>query len=232
MRASFGASRPLTRCRTGRNIDEKQIADLKNGSIRYSQMALGNMPPILEKYCPMARTATCVQIRTATANDAWLVASILRQAFAEYKPLYTSQGYSATTLGTYEIRMRINEGPVWIALHDGHIVGTASVFPKEAGFYIRGMAVLPAARGLGVGRLLLEEIEGLAVASGCKRLFLSTTPFLNRAIRLYEGFGFQRTSDGPYDLFGTPLFTMEKMVRGLTKRHPNQLLDKISGSFP
>ena len=28
--------------------------------------------------------------------------------------------------------------------------------------------------------------------------------------RLYERFGFQRTSDEPHELFGTPLFTMEK----------------------
>ncbi len=154
-----------------------------------------------------------MQIRTATGNEARLVASVLRQAFAEYKPLYTSQGYSATTPGAGEIHTRISEGPVWIALHEGYIVGTASVVPKEAGFYIRGMAVLPAARGLGIGRLLLEEIEGFATANGCKRLFLSTTPFLHRAIRLYERFGFQHTSDGPHDLFGTPLFTMEKMVR-------------------
>ena len=43
-------------------------------------------------------------------------------------------------------------------------------------------------------------------------MFLSTTPFLESAIRLYEKFGFQRTSDGPLDLFGTPLFTMQKSL--------------------
>jgi len=47
---------------------------------------------------------------------------------------------------------------------------------------------------------------------GCKRLYLSTTPFLHSAIRLYERCGFRRTDEGPHDLFGTPLFTMEKGV--------------------
>ena len=37
-----------------------------------------------------------------------------------------------------------------------------------------------------------------------------TTPFLSSAIRLYEGFGFRRTNDGPQELLGTPLFTMKK----------------------
>jgi GNAT superfamily N-acetyltransferase len=63
-----------------------------------------------------------------------------------------------------------------------------------------------------VGRLLLEKIESFASACGYKRLFLSTTTFLGRAIRLYESFGFQRLNDEPHDLFGTPLFTMEKVL--------------------
>ena len=67
----------------------------------------------------------------------------------------------------------------------------------------------PPARGFGIGQRLLEEIQSFAIAHHCKRLFLSTTPFLDRA-RLYETFGFQHTREGPCDLFGTPLFTMEK----------------------
>ena len=74
------------------------------------------------------------------------------------------------------------------------------------------MAVLPAARGQRVGELLLKQVEDFAIAHGCRRLFLSTTPFLSRAIRLYERFGFRRTEEGPGDLFGTPLYTMEKML--------------------
>jgi hypothetical protein len=31
---------------------------------------------------------------------------------------------------------------------------------------------------------------------------------------LYEKFGFQRTGEGPHELAGTPLFTMEKKLVG------------------
>lgn len=71
---------------------------------------------------------------------------------------------------------------------------------------------MPAARGLGIGRLLLHEAESFAIECGARRLFLSTTPFLSRAIQLYSGFGFRPAVDGPADLFGTPLFTMEKLL--------------------
>jgi hypothetical protein len=42
---------------------------------------------------------------------------------------------------------------------------------------------------------------------------LGTTPFLSRAIRLYENLGFKRSDDGPLDLYGTPLFSMIKSLQ-------------------
>lgn len=160
----------------------------------------------------MTQAGSDVRIRRATAQDALIIASVLQQAFAEHEPLYTKEGYAATTPGADEVLARMNQGPIWIALHPDQIVGTASVVPKPEGIYVRGMAVLPSARGLGIGYSLLTEIQRLAEAHCAKRLFLSTTPFLNRAIRLYEAFGFERTNEGPHDLFGTPLFTMQKIL--------------------
>jgi len=72
--------------------------------------------------------------------------------------------------------------------------------------------VLPVARGQGIAMQLLEEVESFAIANQHARLFLSTTPFLTSAIRLYERFGFQRNDKGPDDLFETPLFTMVKQL--------------------
>ena len=102
-----------------------------------------------------------------------------------------------------------------LALLDGVVVGTASGVLRGNSLYVRGMAVLPAARGEGIAHALLEQIERYANEYSCERLFLSTTPFLSSAIRLYERYGFRRTEDGEQDLFGTPLFTMEKIVEGV-----------------
>ena len=60
--------------------------------------------------------------------------------------------------------------------------------------------------------MLLTHVEKFAASQGFSRLFLSSTPFLDRAIRLYEAFGFRRTAEGPHELFGAPLFTMEKLL--------------------
>jgi GNAT superfamily N-acetyltransferase len=157
-------------------------------------------------------SATHVEVRLAGPEDAAVIAAVLHASFLEFKALYTDGGFAATTLGAEQVIARMREGPVWVALREGVLMGTAAAVVKGESVYIRGMAVLPAARGLGAGAKLLQQIEDWAASQGCNRLFLSTTPFLHSAIHLYERSGFRRMDGGLHDLFGTPLFTMEKDV--------------------
>ena len=149
-----------------------------------------------------------VEIRTANPDDVAAIASVLAASFPEYKSLYTEKAYAATTPSEAVIEKRFAEGEMWVAEFEEKIVGTVSVVSQNESLYIRSMAILPEARGYQIGEHLLSEIERYAVAKGFRRLTLSTTPFLNRAIRLYEKFGFVHC--GTDDLFGTPLITMEK----------------------
>jgi len=151
-----------------------------------------------------------LRIRRAAPDDAPVVANILHASFAEYESLYTPPGFAATTPDARQVLARMREGPVWIALRHIDVVGTIAAVVKGGSLYIRGMAVRPEARRLKAGALLLDQAERFATEQGCSRLFLSTTPFLSAAIRLYEKSGFRRAQDGGQDLFGTPLFTMEK----------------------
>jgi GNAT superfamily N-acetyltransferase len=153
-----------------------------------------------------------VAVRLAAPEDALAIAEVLRAAFAEYAAEYTPEALAATTPPGDVIAGRMGEGPVWVAVMEGALAGTVAAAPRAEGLYVRSMAALPAARGLGVGPLLFGEIERYAGEHGFARLFLSTTPFLTRAIRLYESLGFRRTDDGPHALFGTPLVTMEKLL--------------------
>ena len=162
-----------------------------------------------------------LEIRLATPADVEAIASVLSKSFAEYEPLYTPEGFAATVLTPDQIRSRMNEGPIWVALEDGLVVGTVSVILKGEGLYVRGMAVDPVARGQSIGRKLFDYVEAFAVQNGCERLFLSTTPFLARAIKLYENYGFRRSSDGPDNLFATPLFTMVKTLPSPALRPPH-----------
>jgi GNAT superfamily N-acetyltransferase len=150
------------------------------------------------------------RVRPAVESDAVAISAVLRSAFAEYEPLYTSEGFDATTPGPEAVLKRMREGPVWVAVHGEDVIGTVSAVCEGGECYVRGMGVTPGARTRGVGFLLLRFVESHAIQQGARRMYLSTTPFLDRAIRLYERSGFRRSDEGPEDLFGTPLFTMTK----------------------
>jgi len=153
-----------------------------------------------------------VRIRRAASDDAPVVANMLHASFAEYESFYSPSGFPATTPDAHQVLARMREGPVWIALRHGEVVGTVAAVVKEGSLYLRGMAVLPEARRLKAGARWLDQAERFAIEQGCSRLFLSTTPFLHAAIRLYEKSGFRRVEDGGHDLFGTPLCMMQKHI--------------------
>jgi serine-type D-Ala-D-Ala carboxypeptidase len=152
-----------------------------------------------------------IEIRLATPDDAAAVSDVMREAFAEHVPQYTAGAIDATVLDAERMAARMREGPVWVGVHRGAIVATASAVARDGGLYVRGMGVRLSARGRHLGERLLRTIERHAREERIARMFLSTTPYLLRAIALYERFGFRRSEEGPRDLFGTPLFTMEKM---------------------
>src|SRR5215469_2644427 len=151
------------------------------------------------------------RIRRATAADAAKIASVLRQSFQEFEALYTPEGFAATTPDFEQVGRRMEEGPAWIALSENSIAGTASaVIKTENRLYVRGLAVIPSVRGQGIAGSLMTVVENFAQHNGCGQMFLTTTPFLTAAIRLYERLGFMRVPIGTADLFGTPLIKMRK----------------------
>ncbi len=147
-------------------------------------------------------------IRIAVSEDSEVIVSVLAESFAEHKSSYTLQAYEATVPTVEEIKARFGEGKIWVALNNNEIVGTVSVVPKKDSLYIRSMAILPEARGTRIGERLLREIEDYAIVHNYRKLSLNTAPFLKRAVRLYEKFGF--VQQGSDDLFGTLLLTMVK----------------------
>jgi N-acetylglutamate synthase-like GNAT family acetyltransferase len=157
-------------------------------------------------------TAPSFLIRKAHIEESATIASILQQAFIEYETLYTPAAFAATTPASDQIQERWGEGPVWVAVKNMDLLGTVAALPKSNSLYFRSMAVLPHWREQGIAYQLLKVIESYAAANHHNRLFLSTTPFLHSAICLYKRFGFQQSDEEPHDLFGTPLFTMEKRL--------------------
>lgn len=160
------------------------------------------------------------EIRMATVGDAESISQVLRDAFARFENDYAPDAFDVVRPPATEIVRRFGEGPQWIALVDNGPVGTVSVMPEPEWLYIRSMAVLPAAQGLGIGNLLLQAVEEYAVETGFEKLFLYTTYFSQSAIHLYEKNGFYWVRDTPPDeWFGTPGLAMEKKLNRNTKQN-------------
>ena len=84
----------------------------------------------------------------------------------------------------------------------GEPVGCGALkFHGDAPAEIKRMWVAPAARGLGLGRRLLTDLEAQAVARGVRTLRLETNRALGEAIGLYRAAGYREVAafnDEPY----------------------------------
>lgn len=78
---------------------------------------------------------------------------------------------------------------------DGSIVGCAGLFQlSSAEVELRKMYLLPAARGRGIGKLLLSRLIADARRLGYQRVVLETASVLTEAIELYRSAGFSPIS--------------------------------------
>jgi DNA-binding MarR family transcriptional regulator/GNAT superfamily N-acetyltransferase len=94
----------------------------------------------------------------------------------------------------------------WIAEYDGRRVGCIFAVAKdETTAKLRLLLVEPDARGLGVGRLLVNECVNFARDKGYQKMVLWTQETLTAARRIYAAVGFRRTAQEPHHSFGHDL---------------------------
>jgi putative acetyltransferase len=106
-------------------------------------------------------------------------------------------------------------GQIFVARHNGEVVGTCAVLPHDEGVLeLAKLSVAPRSQGSGLGRRLVEACLAYARARGARRLVLLSSSKLGAALRLYEGLGFRRASMPPDAGYETADVYMELDLSG------------------
>lgn len=83
-------------------------------------------------------------------------------------------------------------GQIFVALHNGHVIGTCAVTPHGGEeVELAKLTVAPDFRGQGIARRLVERCIAYAREQNVRRMMLVSNSQLQGALRLYESLGFR-----------------------------------------
>lgn len=107
------------------------------------------------------------------------------------------------------------------ARRDGVAEGCGAIrWQADGSAELKRIFVLPSARGFGLGRKIMQRLEGLAAARGVETLYLETGPLNTEAVALYRRLGYVECGPfgdyaaNPYSLFMTRNLTVEPSSEG------------------
>jgi len=108
------------------------------------------------------------------------------------------EAYAAETLAEFGKSDRTERDRLWVAEIDGRLVGSIGIIGREGNAaQLRCLLIAPEARGIGLGRRLLDAALGFCREAGYDSVFLWTVQDLPAAAHLYASAGFVRTDELP-----------------------------------
>jgi putative acetyltransferase len=146
-------------------------------------------------------TAGDITIRKIQPKDNEALATIIRKTLEEFGANHPGTVYyDAATDALYELFSNTPGSVYFVAEYGEQVVGGGGIFPS-AGLppdtcELVKMYLLPAVRGIGLGRRIIEECIRFARETNYRHIYIETMPELQQAMKTYEKFGF-RYLDGP-----------------------------------
>lgn len=136
-----------------------------------------------------------IVIRDIEPEDNPHLAKIVKDTLAEFganRP--GTVYYDESTNSLYEL-FDHKGAAYFVALIDGKIVGGGGIYPTDGldtdTCELVKMYLLPEGRGIGLGRVLIEQSLAFAKEYGYQKVYLESMPELKQALKVYEKFGFE-----------------------------------------
>jgi putative acetyltransferase len=133
-------------------------------------------------------------LRTIQASDNAMLARIIRKSLEEFNANKPGTVYFDDTTDNLSAVFTADKSIYFVAEENSMILGGAGIYPTanlpEDTCELVKLYLAPAARGKGIGKLLMQQCFTAAKELGYKKIYLETMPELNIAVPLYEKMGF------------------------------------------
>jgi len=157
-----------------------------------------------------------IRIRSIQLSDNPTLAIIVRTTLTEFGANVPGTVYfDPSTDALFEL-FQTSRSAYFIAEVEDKILGGGGIYPTEDlpnnTCELVKMYLLPEARGLGLGKMLMEKCLETAKSNGFEQVYLETLPELKLAVNIYEKFGFEYLSAplGNSKHFGCGLWMLKK----------------------
>jgi len=186
---------------------EEVAALLATIPVASQRKLLNAMQAIEEVLDAPSRTVAPYRLRTHQPGDmGWVVYRHGVLYAQEYGWDERSEALAAEVVASFIKNFDPKRERCWIAEQEGEIVGYVFLVKRSKTVaQLRLLLVEPSARGLGLGRRLVDECIGFARRAGYRKVMLWTNSVLEAARHIYEEVGFRLVKEEPHNDFGVPL---------------------------
>ena len=135
-----------------------------------------------------------IVIRPIQKQDNAAIAKVIRDVLIEFDVPKIGTAYADPQLDCMFETYQKAKSIYYVIEHNRIIIGGAGISPLEQEVdnicELQKMYFLPEARGLGLGKQLIQKCLESAEAFGFKKCYLETMPYMTAAQKLYKKMGF------------------------------------------
>ncbi len=160
---------------------------------------------VIERLLGRSADDTLVLRPQRSGDVGWLI-ELHGQVYArEYKWGRAFESMVARTGAEFLENFKAGREACWIAERDGQRSGSVILVEKSTQVAeMRLLLVDPAARGRGLGGLLVRQCEAFARHAGYEKIFLWTQAALTSARKIFQASGYRLVDESTHQLFGSP----------------------------